>query len=196
MERSYAVRSNTDTDEQEFNEAVMHQLCSFVNSILDERATSLASRIAKHQIPAICVMQPHRSKKDILFTALTFAIVIARQMNVESIFSTDSDSIMGQGSLESMVSMMNTDTNIGGVSAHLRFFHPRPTLISRMMTSFYWFDQEVSKAQGSFFGITECQPGPGAAFKVGALREVLVSWYHQRLWGQKMVRTQNPFRPD
>ncbi|KAJ5041334.1 uncharacterized protein L3040_005879 [Drepanopeziza brunnea f. sp. 'multigermtubi'] len=155
------------------------QNCKFV---MDHVSSAIRSAIAEQLFPqgikniqALCVIQPHRSKKDILFTALSFASIISEELGFDYLFSTDSDSAIMPGAMSEMTRMFESDTNVGGVSGHLRFSHPQPTFLSRMTASHYWFEQEISKAQGSIFGATECQPGPCAAFRVSALKSVLVT---------------------
>lgn len=138
-------------------------------------------------VKAICIVQPHRCKKDILFTTLVFTTVLAEMIGVEYVFSTDSDSRVQPDAMGKMTARMVSDENTGGVAGHLRFFHPDETIISRMSSSQYWFKQEVAKIQGAFWGTTECQPGPCASFRVEALRPVLIPWYGQSLLGTKMV---------
>jgi hyaluronan synthase len=172
--------------------AIMERLQSHVLELLAEELLPSHPR----DIRALCIVQPHRSKKDILFTSLVVATILARVKSTDFIFSTDSDSVVSPDAIPKMARKLNSDLNIGGVSGHMRFFHPNPTFITKVATSYYWFQQDVYKIQGAVFGANECQPGPVGAFRASALNKVLVPWSCQRILGRKMVSlTQVKFAP-
>ncbi|KAK2599897.1 hypothetical protein N8I77_011614 [Diaporthe amygdali] len=167
--------------------AIMERLQNYLRDLLAEEL------LPRHpcDVRAICVVQPHRSKKDILFTTLTVATIIAQDQCAEFIFSTDSDSIVSPGAILKMARKLESNPNVGGVSGHMRFFHPRPTFITKVATSYYWFQQDVYKIQGAIFGANECQPGPCGAFRAPALNKVLIPWYCQRVLGRKMITNED-----
>lgn len=169
--------------------AIMDRLQSDVRELLEEELLPSHPR----DIRAICVVQPHRSKKDILFTTLIVATILCREQSIDFIFSTDSDSTVSPSAIPKMARKLSSDQNIGGVSGHMRFFHPNPTFITHVATSYYWFQQDVYKIQGAIFGANECQPGPCGAFRASALNKVLVPWSCQRVLGRKMVCRYNSF---
>lgn len=166
--------------------AIMERLQSYVRELLAEEL--LPSHL--RDVRALCVVQPHRSKKDILFTTLIVATILSQAQSIDFIFSTDSDSTVSSGAIPKMARKLSSDQNIGGVSGHMRFFHPNPTFITHVATSYYWFQQDVYKIQGAIFGANECQPGPCGAFRASALSKVLVPWSCQKVLGRKMVRLQ------
>ncbi|PVH76865.1 glycosyltransferase family 2 protein [Cadophora sp. DSE1049] len=146
----YMLSANLmDVELEENNAFIMDHVSSFIRGVIEE---AVFPRSIK-DIQALCIVQPHQSKKDILFTALSFAAVMSEELNIPYLFSTDSDS----------------------------------TIISGGLASHYWFEQEISKAQGAIFGATECQPGPCAGFRVSVLKSVLVPWFCQRVWGHRTV---------
>lgn len=163
--------------------AITERLQSYVRELLVEDLLPSHPR----DVRAICIVQPHRSKKDILFTTLILATILAQAQSVDFIFSTDSDSTVSPDAMPKMARKLSSDQNIGGVSGHMRFFHPQPTFITHVATSYYWFQQDVYKIQGAIFGANECQPGPCGAFRASALTKVLVPWSCQRVLGRKMV---------
>lgn len=163
--------------------AITERLQSYVRELLAEEL--LPSHL--RDVRAICVVQSHRSKKDILFTTLIVATILAQAQSIDFVFSTDSDSTVSPDAIPKMAGKLSSDQNIGGVSGHMRFFHPNPTFITKVATSYYWFQQDVYKIQGAIFGANECQPGPCGAFRASALTKVLVPWSCQRVLGQKMV---------
>lgn len=172
-----------DVEDEQTRSFIMDHMSSFIRGVLEGKLFPGSI----NDIQALCIVQPHKSKKDILYTTLSFASVIADQLGIPYLFSTDSDSSMVPGSLGKIFTSLEADANIGGVSGHLRFQNPRATYLTRMTSSHYWFEQEIPKAQGAFFGATECQPGPCAAFRVSVLKSVLVPWYCQRTCGHKTV---------
>lgn len=145
-------------------------------------------RPSLHYTRAVCITQPHSSKKDILFTSMVFATVLAKDIDTQVVFSTDSDTVVYPDALENIARKFKSDARIGGVSGHMRFFHEQPTYVSRLAAAYYWYQQDVAKIQGSMSGFNECQPGPCSGFRVAALESVLVSWVDQEVCGQKMVR--------
>ncbi|PBP23820.1 hyaluronan synthase [Diplocarpon rosae] len=187
MEQYMLSAKLTNVEDAQTCEFIMEHLSSMIRCLIEGQTSFQAIRDAR----GICVVQPHNSKKDILFTTLVFARVISEELGLEYVFSTDSDSAIAPGGLEQVVSLFDKDTNTGGVSGHLRFIHSSHTYISRMAASHYWFEQEISKAQGSIFGATEVQPGPCAGFRISALNLILVPWYCQRIFGQKVVTVED-----
>ncbi|POS75345.1 hypothetical protein DHEL01_v206257 [Diaporthe helianthi] len=167
--------------------AITEQLRSYVSQLLAEELLPDHPR----DIGAICVVQPHRSKKDILFTTLIIATILAEAHSTDLIFSTDSDSTVSPDAIPQMARKLNSDQNIGGVSGHMRFIHPKPTFITQVATSYYWFQQDVYKIQGAIFGTNECQPGPVGAFRASALVKVLIPWSCQRVLGRKMITNED-----
>lgn len=168
----------------------MAHLLAAVHTLVEADAstgTMLQLRNSTHTRKAICVSQPHNSKKEILFTAMVFAIYFAKRTYRDVIFSTDSDTVIRPDALGHVVRAIHADDGIGGVSGHMQFFHERPTCISYLASAYYWFQQDVAKIQGAMFGFNECQPGPCAGFRVAALEQVLASWVGQTVLGRKMV---------
>ncbi|KAH7395983.1 nucleotide-diphospho-sugar transferase [Cadophora sp. MPI-SDFR-AT-0126] len=187
LERYASSEKLTDIEDENATSAAMDHVHAFVRIILREEL--LPQSI--DGIRAICITQPHSSKKDILFTALTFATVLAEELEIECIFSTDSDSIIVPGALGRIIASLEADESIGGVSGHLRFFNPRPSYLSKIADSHYWFEQELAKVQGAIFGATECQPGPCSGFRPSVLKSVLVPWYYQKLFGHRAVTNED-----
>ncbi|KAK7696934.1 hypothetical protein SLS64_014063 [Diaporthe eres] len=167
--------------------AITERLQSYVRELLAEEL--LPSHL--RDVRAICVVQSHRSKKDILFTTLIVATILAQAQSIDFVFSTDSDSTVSPDAIPKMAGKLSSDQNIGGVSGHMRFFHPNPTFITKVATSYYWFQQDVYKIQGAIFGANECQPGPCGAFRASALTKVLVPWSCQRVLGRKMITNED-----
>ncbi|KAH6699051.1 nucleotide-diphospho-sugar transferase [Leptodontidium sp. 2 PMI_412] len=181
LEQYMLSASLTDVEDEQTCAFIMEHISSFIRGLLEEK---IPSRSIK-DVQALCIVQPHQSKKEILFTTLCFAGVVARELSIPYLFSTDSDSAIVPGALKKIITSLEGNDNIGGVSGHLRFRNPRPTYLTRMTASWYWFEQEIPKIQGAIFGATECQPGPCAGFRVSVLKLVLVPWYCQRTCGHK-----------
>lgn len=183
LEQYMLSASLTDVEDEQTCAFIMEHISSFIRGLLEEK---IPSRSIK-DVQALCIVQPHQSKKEILFTTLCFAGVVARELSIPYLFSTDSDSAIVPGALKKIITSLEGNDNVGGVSGHLRFRNPRPTYLTRMTASWYWFEQEIPKIQGAIFGATECQPGPCAGFRVSVLKLVLVPWYCQRTCGHKTV---------
>lgn len=183
-----ATLSNVDLLHDEPGQAaITDRLQRYVSELLAEELLPNNPR----DIGAMCIVQPHRSKKDILFTTLMVATVVAQAQSTDLIFSTDSDSTVSPDAIPKMARKLNSDMNIGGVSGHMRFIHPNPSFITKVATSYYWFQQDVYKIQGAIFGTNECQPGPVGAFRASALTKVLVPWSCQRVLGRKMITNED-----
>ncbi|KAL1858039.1 hypothetical protein Daus18300_010151 [Diaporthe australafricana] len=90
--------------------AIMERLQSYVRELLAEELLPRHPR----DVRAICVVQPHRSKKDILFTTLTIATILAQDQGTDFVFSTDSDSIVSPDALPKMARKLSSDPNVGG----------------------------------------------------------------------------------
>ncbi|KAK0116523.1 hypothetical protein ONS95_013537 [Cadophora gregata] len=183
LDRYMLSTNSSDIENEANNNLIMDHLSTFIYGHLEEAIFPQSIK----DIQAVCIVQPHQSKKDILFTSLSFAAVISEKLNIPYIFSTDSDSIIVPDALTKIIDSLDSNPNTGGVSGHLRFSHPRPSFLTRMTASHYWFEQEIPKAQGAIFGATECQPGPCAGFRVSVLKSVLVPWFCQTVFGHRTV---------
>jgi hyaluronan synthase len=146
--------------------------------------------------PCICVSQPHLCKKDIQFTSLLVSIALAEIKGYNFIWGSDSDSVFQKDAIPITIDLLAKSPKNGGASARMREFQKNATPVSKMVAAKYWLDQDVTRMQTAAFNSSECQPGPCSALRVEALKQVIMPWYLQRLWGHKMVRAHisPPFR--
>ena len=158
-------------------------LCQYVRQALEEQVLPQKVENIRH----ICIYQPHRSKKDILFSAFVVGLVIGEKLGMEYLWSSDSDSIIFPETLQRTVRPICADNRAGGASARLKMVNKNPTAVAKMIAAKYWFDQDVTRAQTAACKSSECQPGPCAAFRVSAMKAIVVPWYQQRMFGRRMV---------
>lgn len=77
---------------------------------------------------------------------------------------------------------------VGGASSGLVVHNSADTVITRLASTIYWCELYLSRSLPGSVGKSDCQSGPSAAFRLSAIRPILVPWYNQRVFGKKMVR--------
>lgn len=165
------------------DDSEMQLLLQAVRAHLQEK---LGVSTLRH-VSAICICQPHRCKKAILFTCLLVTIILAECKGCEFLWSSDSDSVVTPGAVFKTIDILRSSPGTGGAAARLKSFHSQPTYISKMIAAKGWLDQDVTRMQSACFASAECQPGPCSAFRIQALKEALLPWYRQQVLGHRMV---------
>ncbi|OJD29684.1 glycosyltransferase family 2 protein [Diplodia corticola] len=134
-----------------------------------------------HAAKAICITQPHMSKKDIMFSAFLFSLALARTHQTPFIWSSDSDTYFDPSAspIHRVLATMAADPSIAGSCGALNVHNPTQSPTTRLIAATYLTDLALTSGQNSAFDVTDCQPGPCAAFLTPALSSILVPWYTQ-----------------
>lgn len=135
----------------------------------------------------ITIYQWHLHKKGIMFTSFIFSIVLADLLGTEFILTSDSDSILLPDSIEGTVQTIASDPLAGGGSSGLVAHNATDTLVTNLASEIYWCEPYLTRSLTASTGCSDCQSGPSAAFRVSALRSIVVPWYNQKVFGKKMT---------
>ncbi|KAK7987414.1 hypothetical protein PG989_007729 [Apiospora arundinis] len=188
-EREYAERyaerkmsgSTTHIDEDDINEIAMRRCMDIARQHLEKHLQQGGT--IKH----LLVSQRHLHKKGIMFTSLVFAMVIAEHLGVRFVWTSDSDSLVRPDSVEGTIATMAADGGAGGASSGMVIHNSDESLVAKLSSSVYWCDQYLTHALPASVGVSDCQSGPSAAFRLSAIRPILVPWYNQTVLGKRMI---------
>ncbi|KAK8104482.1 uncharacterized protein PG998_011515 [Apiospora kogelbergensis] len=168
-------------DEDDIREIAMSRCMDIARQHLEKHLQEGGS--LKH----LLVHQRHLHKKGIMFTSLVFAMVVAEHLGVRFVWTSDSDSLVRTDSVEGTIATMAADPGAGGASSGMVIHNADESLVAKLSASVYWCDQYLTHALPASVGVSDCQSGPSAAFRLSAIRPILVSWYNQKVLGKRMI---------
>jgi hyaluronan synthase len=144
-------------------------------------------QIASDSLRGICIYQPHKCKKDIMFTNMVFSFALGHANDIEFLWTSDSDTWVYPDTLYQTVGCMSTDPLIGGSCTSLSIHNGEESVIAGLGAAAYWTELAITRGQTGAVDSVDCQPGPCAAFRMIALEPILLSWYTQTSIGVKTV---------
>lgn len=168
-------------DEDEVNNMVMRRCMDMARQHL-EKHVALDGTV-KH----LLLYQRHLHKKGIMFTSLVYSMVMAERLGIQFVWTSDSDSMVRPDSVEGTIGTMASDPGAGGASSGMVIHNADDSIVAKLSASVYWCDQYLTHAMPASVGVSDCQSGPSAAFRISAIQPVLVSWYNQKVFGKRMV---------
>lgn len=98
---------------------------------------------------------------------------------------TDSDSIVGEKSIEHCIEIMIYDPDIGAVSGHSRAWNANKNIWTKIQDSWYEGQFSVKKAVESSYGSVSCISGPLAVFRKEAIFNFIPAWENDYFIGEK-----------
>ena len=169
---------------QVYMEATIAHCCQLAREILLDHDLRLGH---PGGVTKLCLFQPHLHKKGIMFTGFIFSIVISEIIDVEYLWSSDSDTIVLPDSLQSTITTIAGDPHVGGASSGLIIHNENDSVTAKLASAVYWTELYVARSTTTASGTSECQSGPSTAFRVCALPAILYPWYTQTVLGHRMV---------
>ena len=166
------------------DEAIILHCCRLAKDLLQQQSIDLRGN---HAVSRLCVSEPHMHKKGVLFTSLVMSLAIAEILDIEYIWTSDSDSIVFPETIHQTMCTMAGDANAGGASTSLYIHNANHTAVTQLGNAVYLTELYLAR---SFFGATganDCQSGPCAAFRAVAMPRILLKWYKQSFMGHWMV---------
>ena len=142
---------------------------------------------------AICFTEPHCDLKAIRFSAWLVGIVLADCYGIDFIWSSDSDTIIRHDTIPNITRAMARNACIGGASAVVCVHNSRDSTIAQLATVMFALNTYLNRAAMGALGQSDCLMGPSAAFRVDALRQLLMPWYCYRVKASKVVSTSKYF---
>jgi len=146
-----------------------------------------ALRVHESDLRVICLYQPHKCKKEIMFTNMVFSLALGHLNGIEYLWTSDSDTWVYPETLYQVIGCMSVDPLIGGSCSALSIHNGDESLIAQLGAAAYWTELAITRGQTGAVDSVDCQPGPCAAFRLMALKPILLGWYTQTSIGIKTV---------
>ena len=189
-EKHLRSQDGARVDEAELDAVALRHCIQLARTLLDQAGVSFSGPDAVRQI---CLSQRHMHKKGVMFTTYVFALVVANALGIEYLWSSDSDTIVLDGSLAKTTDAMASDPSIGGASSGLVVHNGDESVVTKLAETVYWGELYLTRSTPAATATSDCQSGPSTLFRLAAMPPILVPWYMQTIFGKRMVRP--PRRP-
>ncbi|KAH7211372.1 hypothetical protein DER44DRAFT_807366 [Fusarium oxysporum] len=173
-----------EIDEDESNNIVIRQCMNLARVILDQQGCLIDD---PDGVRHLCLVQQHMHKKGIMFTTFIFSLVIAEMLGIESMWSSDSDTMVLEDTLERTISAIAGDPTVGGASSGLTVHSGDDTVVTRLAATVYWVELYLTRSTPACTATSDCQSGPCTAFRLSALSAILMPLYMQKVFGKRMI---------
>ncbi|KAF4343934.1 alfa-L-rhamnosidase [Fusarium beomiforme] len=183
-QRVYAKYAEMDIDQSKLNDVVIRHCMKLARAILDQQNFSIGGADG---IRHLCLIQRHMHKKGIMFTTFVFSLVVADILGIEFMWSSDSDTMVLEATLEGTISTIAGDPTVGGASSGLTVHNGDDTVVTRLAETVYWAELYLTRSTPGCTATSDCQSGPCTAFRLSALSSILIPWYMQRVFGKRMI---------
>lgn len=97
------------------------------------------------------------------------------------------DTIVLPDSVEGTINTIAGDPRAGGASSGLIVHNVAETVVTKLASVIYWCELYLTRSLPGSVAVSDCQSGPSAAFRLSAIRPILVPWYNQSVFGKRMV---------
>lgn len=211
-ERELATRRKLGDiiDEEEINEVAIQTCLNIARQALEEHLDEFPM-VGPGGVQHLLVKQRHLHKKGIMFTVFVFSIILADMLGVEFVWSSDcesrplqpatssnsnpisltrhlqADTMVCPESIEGTINTIAGDPDAGGASSGLVVHNASDNYVTRLASVVYWCELYLTRSLPGSMAVSDCQSGPSAAFRLSAIRPILVPWYNQRVFGKRMV---------
>lgn len=158
---------------QHANQTVEHQIQLWIDQF----------HIDCQSLEALCIVQPHGHKRTAMYTS--FALVLYAFQIKDAIFTTDSDTLVQSNALDEMFCLLQSDQQIGGVTADVRIWNRSESILARMCSVRYWMAFNIERACQSFWRCVGCISGPMGMYRSFDLLTILGPWNLQSFFGKE-----------
>ncbi len=127
----------------------------------------------------ICFFQPHKGKRDAMYTQLLHNIY----HDCEYILLVDSDTVFEKSSLSEMVKgalHYNCDAITGNVG-----IYNQDNILGYLIGLRYWFAFNIERSAQSYFGTVSCVSGPIGLYKTSMIQKILNCWVNQTFFNKE-----------
>ncbi|KAL9932809.1 hypothetical protein V8E36_008508 [Tilletia maclaganii] len=132
---------------------------------------------------SVCFSQPHGHKRTAMFTAFCVAMYATRTR--DAIFTTDSDTLLQEDALDEMFAILDSDPQIGGVTADVKIFNRAESWLARFCSIRYWFAFNIERGCQSFWRCVGCISGPMGLYRAYDMDAILGKWNLQTFAGKE-----------
>lgn len=182
--RNTSTKASGNVDIRKCRDESFNQLCREIKARLASKIVSLKST---KSLPVLVVSQPHQGMKPIRLTGWLVSVLAAEVLNVDFIWSSDSDTYVAPGCIDmSMTSLARFEGAAGACSA-MAIRDPRASLINRVYSGFCQAVIPLQRSCASAGGKLTCVAGACACYRATVLRAHLAEWYLYRCFGKRMV---------
>ncbi|KIW02352.1 uncharacterized protein PV09_06174 [Verruconis gallopava] len=133
-------------------------------------------------LDAVCFSQPHGHKRTAMFTAFAMSLYALRTR--DSIFTTDSDTLVQDNALDEMLTLLRSEAQLGGVTADVKIWNRSENLLARLCSARYWFAFNIERACQSLWRCVGCLSGPMSMYRASDLETILGPWNLQTFGGK------------
>lgn len=133
----------------------------------------------------ICIAQKHSGKRQTMSTGFQFSLLenSIHNKNIQAIFCTDSDTIIGENCTDEMFSYF-TDPNIGAICGNLSIYNKYDSVIAFLTSIRYWYAFNLERAYQSLTGSVLCVSGPIGMYNLSYIEQILKDWQRQTFLGK------------
>lgn len=163
-----------------YSELYQAKVVSLDQPLCDMKQDEIDYSVFGNQIDDVCIMQPHRGKREALYTGFK---VFMNDPSIDAIITTDSDTILDKNAVLEMLYQLRHE-DIGAVAGQIGVWNT-DTLLTFIVSLRYWFSFNLERACDSFFRCVMCVAGPMGCYKVSVLKEIIEPWFSQRFLGIK-----------
>ena len=134
----------------------------------------------------ICISQKYSGKRSAMFTGFQLSLLEKNtyDKDIESVFCTDSDTVILDGCLEEMSKHFSKDNKIGAVCGNLSIYNKYDSTISFLTSIRYWYAFNLERAYQSLTGSVLCVSGPIGIYKLDSIEKVFKDWSKQQFLGK------------
>lgn len=134
----------------------------------------------------IIISKDHSGKRDSMYIGLKLSILEKNMYNenLETVFCTDSDTVISETSINKLISKFNNEM-VGGVVGDLSIYNGYNSLISFMSKVRYWFAFNLERAYQSFNGCVLCVSGPLGMYRLKSIELIIEKWKDQKFLGKR-----------
>lgn len=183
-EAALRKKAGEPVDDEAVDEAAMSHCLRLARGLLAQEGVELSG---PYGVRHLCLRQRHMHKKAIMFTSYVFALVLADELGLEFLWSSDSDTLVMGDSLSRTVDAIAVDRGIGGASSGLVVHNGPETAVTVLAETVYWGELYLTRSTPAATATSDCQSGPSTVFRLDALPPVLMPWYMQTILGKRMV---------
>jgi hyaluronan synthase len=130
---------------------------------------------------AICITQKHEGKRNCMYTGFKLSLLDP----VETVFSTDSDTVLSPDCLPLMFNVLLNDSShsISGICGNLGIYNRYSSIISFLASLRYFYAFNIERAYQSFNGYLMCISGPIGLYRLDYVSKILDTWKNQTFLG-------------
>jgi hyaluronan synthase len=158
------------------------QALSVARQVTINQVTEWNTKWNISSLDAVCFSQPHGHKRTAMFTS--FAISLWALETRDAIFTTDSDTLVQSNGLDEMLTLLRSQSEIGGVTADVKIWNRAEGLLTRLCAARYWFAFNIERACQSMWRCVGCLSGPMSMYRSSDLETILGPWNLQTFGGK------------